>query len=624
MTKKYVADIETYANCFTLVACDLETEEFLEFVLHKERNEAKQLIEFLQSKPAFIGFNWINFDGQVVEKIYREHLFDPAKIYDFAQEVIKRLGADRFDMEYSEWDLSFPTLDLFKLMHYDNRAKMTSLKWLEFTTRQKKIADLPYHHTQEVNLKQVEDILVYNKYDVEKTKAFYDLCEEHIDLRRELTNEYREPRILNMSDSTIGSYMFGKILSQELGISEQKLKKGRTHRKEIVTKDIILPYVDLKTPEFKGALEFYNQTILKPIEGEIKLKGVLDYNVEYDGMEYSFGAGGLHAARENNFFKANDEVEILTIDAKSYYPHLSFLNSIYPEHLGPQFCPIFKNIFEERKKYPKGSAKNAAYKIILNGSYGRTNSKYSFLYDPQMTLSICVNGQLSLCMLAELITEVGGKVIMANTDGVECLVPRENKADILEACRHWEVLTGQTLEYDYYSKLFLKDCNNYIAVDTEGKVKRKGQFEIYDDIVENSTWHKNPSAMIIPKAINEFVVNGTEVEETVESENNIHEFLYGVKKTKAFKYIWWVADENFICRPKKKLEDRVVRYYASTDGGSLYKHWNDGRITGLNVGQLITPAQTLRSPRAELFKNLDRDYYIKEAEKIINEVLYNS
>ena len=51
----------------------------------------------------------------------------------------------------------------------------------------------------------------------------------------------------------------------------------------------------------------------------------------------------------------------------SYYPNLSIVNGFRPEHLGEAFGRVYKSLFEERKKYPKGSVENQSLKIILNG-----------------------------------------------------------------------------------------------------------------------------------------------------------------------------------------------------------------------------------------------------------------
>ena len=74
---------------------------------------------------------------------------------------------------------------------------------------------------------------------------------------------------------------------------------------------------------------------------------------------------------------------------------------------------------------------NYVYKIILNSTYGLSNDKNSFLYDPQFTMFITVNGQLTLMMLYEMImTRIPeATALMQNTDGVETIIPRD-KVDL--------------------------------------------------------------------------------------------------------------------------------------------------------------------------------------------------
>ena len=55
-----------------------------------------------------------------------------------------------------------------------------------------------------------------------------------------------------------------------------------------------------------------------------------------------------------------------------------------------------KKLYEERISLPKSNPRNYILKIVLNALYGLTNDEFSFLKDRQMTLSICINGQLSL------------------------------------------------------------------------------------------------------------------------------------------------------------------------------------------------------------------------------------
>ena len=65
-----------------------------------------------------------------------------------------------------------------------------------------------------------------------------------------------------------------------------------------------------------------------------------------------------------------------------------------------------------------------------------------------------------------------------------------------------ENTTKLVLEYAKYKKMVIIDVNNYIGVYTNGKVKKKGIFETTID------YHKNPSYLIIPKALEAYFVEG--------------------------------------------------------------------------------------------------------------------
>src|SRR5690554_1764748 len=78
----WVADIETFVNCFSLVCLNvLDRTKWLKFVIYKDGEETEydgyeQLSQFLKTKPSFVGYNWLGFDSQVLESIYRNEVND--------------------------------------------------------------------------------------------------------------------------------------------------------------------------------------------------------------------------------------------------------------------------------------------------------------------------------------------------------------------------------------------------------------------------------------------------------------------------------------------------------------------------------------------------------------------
>lgn len=639
----WVYDVETFTNCFTLVARQLDSNEYKEFVIHESRDDLNELIEWLKTTPKLIGFNNIEFDDQIVEYIWRSFLqskrVSANEIYKFLDKLPINTG-DRFKIPYDEWKLTFKSVDLFKVNHYDN--KKTGLKWLEFSTRWNKLSDLPLRHDASVSKSKLVEVLRYNKNDVNITYDFFYRCKPMIKLRKELAQKFDNFRIMNMSDTAIGTYIFEHVLTKEYGLKKKELKKG-THRDSIVCKDLLVDYISFNSIQFT---EIYN-TFKNRIYEDVPTNGIKGSMYEqttlFDDMVFVFGSGGLHACWRAGEFTANDEYVIMSVDVASYYPNLAIKNRIYPNHIGSTFCSIYRELYEERKKYPKGSALNFAYKIALNATYGKSNNEYSIFYDPAYTLAITVNGQLLLAMLCEELSKIG-RLIMVNTDGVEVKIKRSDMEHLKHICSEWEAMTGLELEYTTYKKLVVKDVNNYIAVTEDGSPKRKGMFEIYEDITEEGgkphSYEKTPNATIIPKALFNYYVNDIPLEDVVETENDIYEFLYGIKSRKGFEYWLIRAEENGVIDIEKR-SDRVLRYFISPQGQNIYKFWKDDRVNNIqavNKGQLVTLAMNIRNSeitrevtkgtikagdrRVEIVTqfDIDRDFYIRECQKWVDHI----
>src|SRR5690606_27563673 len=139
------------------------------------------------------------------------------------------------------------------------------------------------------------------------------------------------------------------------------------------------------------------------------------------------------------------------------------------------FCDAYEDLFNMRKQFPKKSAENLLYKLALNGVYGDSNNDYGPFKDPQYTMTITINGQLSLCMCAErVIEECDAEMIQANTDGFTVRIPRDKRERYDQICREWEEITKLSWEFVDYEAMWIRDVNNYISRSVEGKVKRVG------------------------------------------------------------------------------------------------------------------------------------------------------
>jgi hypothetical protein len=580
-------DFETLSNCFIAVFEDVKSEDTEIFVIHESRNDIVPFLSFLMRNinhnEWHVSFNGLSFDSQITEHFLKNghDLLDMSGdeiarfIYSKAQGIIQRQNEGEFS-EFSPRDLQIKQVDVFKLNHWDNPAKRSSLKWIQYTMDWKNIIDMPIHHSTEIVADQIPEVIKYCINDVRSTKQIMQLSKSQIDLRGSLTNEYGID-LYSASEPRISKELFLYFLSKETGIKKYDLRQLRTKRDKIVVDDIILPYIEFKTATFQNLLRKFREVVIYPGE----TKGGFKYSVQYKGVKTDYGLGGIHGARSSRVYKSTDDMIIMTSDVVSFYPNLAIRNKWSPAHL-PQdeFCNLYEWFFEERKKIPKKDPKNYVYKIILNSTYGLSNDENSFLYDPEFTMRITINGQLSLTMLYEMLVEAipGAIPLMQNTDGLETMIPREYVKKYMDICAEWERITNLQLEHDKYSKLVLGDVNNYIAVTEDGKSKCKGRFEY-----ENLALHKNKSFLIIPKALHAYFVDGVEPEEFMKQNQNIFDYCGGVK----IKGDWTFYEHAIVNGQFQKNElQHTIRYFISKTGCKVIKtNLLDGREIQIESGQ---------------------------------------
>ena len=82
-------------------------------------------------------------------------------------------GDDRWKYQVKEKDRLLQQLDLFKLNHFDNKAKSTSLKMIEFNSRSPNIEDLPFPVGTYLQNEQMSTLVEYCFHDIKETIKFF-------------------------------------------------------------------------------------------------------------------------------------------------------------------------------------------------------------------------------------------------------------------------------------------------------------------------------------------------------------------------------------------------------------------------------------------------------------------
>lgn len=127
MKRVFIYDLETL-DIFTATFIDKDSDYTRQFVISDYRDDREELFEFLDEEvEALIGYNNLTFDSQILEFLYRNKNASASEIRNYAV-IITSDQENRFP-DIPEWKLRIKQLDLFKLHHFDNKNRRTSLKW---------------------------------------------------------------------------------------------------------------------------------------------------------------------------------------------------------------------------------------------------------------------------------------------------------------------------------------------------------------------------------------------------------------------------------------------------------------------------------------------------------------
>lgn len=626
-----IYDLECLKNLFTYTGLNYHTKEIYQFVICEWRNDFDELCEHLNiSHLLQVGFNNENFDYPLLHYILNNKLrFKYMSGQEIAQDIYNKAQL-LIDSDFNvipDKTKIHKQLDLFKIWHYDNKARLTSLKDLEIAMNMDNIEEMPIHHTTWCKEGDEKLVLSYNLNDVIATYNFFLVTlgktdnplykgKNKIDLREKLSKKFKIP-CMNYPDVKLGEQLILKLYGQKTGQNIYELKqKGGTKREVIKLKDCIPHWANFETVEFNEIKNKFKNTVIKNI------KGSFNESVFFHGSKMDYGTGGLHSCCHPGVYSADDYWMILDEDVGSLYPSLAIQLGLYPEHLGKEFLDIYdKDIVSVRlseKIKPKKERDMVimeGYKLAANGIYGKSGEESSALYDPLYTMKTTIGGQMFLSLwtekLVKAIPEI--KFIQHNTDGITYLLPRKDLNKAKQIGEEMTKLTGLYIEDNEYSKFIVRDVNNYLAVYTNGDIKYKGCFEI------DKEFHKDPSMRIVPIAIKEYFVNGKSVRETIENHSNIFDFCLRFKTNSKSTPIFRHINNEEI---KDVKLNRTTRYYISNiskDSGILLKDFGDDRISGVNIGFNVTLFNNYVKKDIKNY-NINYNFYIAEAMKIINAI----
>ena len=583
----YVYDIEVFPNVFHCTVKNSETGQLYMFEISQRKNQLDELVQFfhtideqhnwndlyttdiqLNTNKLFCGYNNLHYDNAIINYIidyynvmkYKGYRTICRSIFNLSK-VITTSSEDNIDA-WKKWKYAtyFESFDLLTML-YSNKLRV-SLKEMQVTMQYKNVQEFVCDWQQDLQEKEIDSMIEYNINDVNSTEELLNRCKDQIDLRIAIEDEYKV-RVLSKDGVNIGMKILTQKYLEKTGQTWWDIRDLRSPMSVIPLKDVILPFIKYDSPILQKVLSDMKEQIVSPGRKGYENKFL------FEGLRYSVGVGGIHSVNTPEIIIPKEDEILIDIDVASLYPSMLIEYEFYPKHLGKEFLEVYKQIKDERieAKHKGDKVKNEVLKLALNGLSGNLQNEHNFCYSPFAVMQIRINGQLLLLMLAEKLTQIGCRIVQANTDGLFVLLKRDVYSKANNICKEWEQLTRLTLEEDRFKAMYQYAINDYFAITEEGKVKEKGMF------ITTVKLGKGLTPKIIPKAVINFFKDGVPVEDTIKNCKDIRDFLMSEKTGKQ----WHVEYMN-------KEQQRTNRFYASTDGGYLWK-WKD---TGHKEGEVIT------------------------------------
>ena len=623
----YVYDIEVFQNIFHCSVKNTETNDIYKFEISERKNQLRELVKFFKQVDKYItwgdyyttninipaniifcGYNNLHYDNPIINYIieYEDKLMQYnipticSSIFNLSK-TITASSEDNID-EWKHWkyQIWFDTFDILTML-YSNKLRV-GLKEIQVTMQYPNVQEFVCDWTKPLPLEDFDSMIDYNINDIESTSELLNRCKKDVDLRIAIEDEYGV-RVLSKDGVNIGMKILTQKYLEKTGLTWWDIKDLRSPMSVIPLKDVILPFIKYDSPILQRVLEDMKNQIVSPGRKGYENKFV------FNNLCYSVGVGGIHSVNSPEIIIPRDDEMLIDIDVASLYPSMLIEYEFYPKHLGKEFLEVYKQIKDERieAKHNGDKVKNETLKLALNGLSGNLQNEHNFCYSPFAVMQIRINGQLLLLMLAEKLTQIGCRIVQANTDGLFVLLKKDAYSKVNSICREWEQLTKLTLEEDRFKAMYQYAINDYFAITEDNKVKEKGMF------ITTVKLGKGLTPKIIPKAVISFFKDGIPVEDTIKNCTDIRDFLMSEKTGKQ----WHVEYMN-------EEQQRTNRFYASTNGGYLWKwkYSNDSDAKSYQ-NMLTASGVTLlnkfdNKPIEE--RKINYRYYIMEAYKIIRDL----
>lgn len=630
----FVYDLETYPNCYLCCIADMQTRKMKLFEISSRKDQRNEMFEYLRGvrrqNGILTGFNNLGFDEPVLQQLLKNKTMTVGEIYDYAMKVIQSgYGDNKWQYQIREKDRLLQQLDLFKMNHFDNKAKATSLKMIEFNSRSKNIEDLPFPVGKQLTNAEMDVLCKYCCHDVKETVKFFESCKAQIDFRLDLQKKYGF-NALNWNDTKIGSEFFIMEL-EKAGINcyDGQGKPRKTKRTYIDLVDCIFPYIKFERPEFNAILEWLKRQRITQTKGvfsdipEHELGDVAKYALmttkrikfknkptqkEIDEMlkQYPLGwveeielkaklpkkdGGGFKKAYWFNY-RVADALNVV-IDGLCYVSgtggaHASLekqvvvadedymivdidITSMYPSlsiqnRVYPEHLGVeFCDIYQQLFELRKTFEKKSAENAMIKLALNGSYGNSNSEYHPFYDPKFT----MTITVNGQLCIYMMVERLLTIPDMQIIAV---NTDGITFRCKRKDegLFTQKIKEFEAITKLLFERCDysKVVVADVNSytAVKLDGSLKQKGRYEwKDLPNHKNQSALIVKIMAEKYLVDGILPEDYIRTHDNKFDFCSRTKVPRSSKLV--IVDENGVDHQTQN----ICRYYVSKSGGDLVK-----------------------------------------------------
>lgn len=639
--KHAIFDIEILGKerpVFLFCAKIKETGEKIALWHHREGDMLKLRTLLGRQDLTWVSFNGINFDAPICCAAAAG--YGPKVLKQMAERIIEGNAKPwHLEDEFSYQRIDLDHIDISEVAPGVRISLKAYAGRLGYPTMQ----DLPFPHDQDLTEDQLALVESYCFNDIGVTEALFDKLSEEISLRVRMSEQYKVD-LRSKSDAQVAE----AVIRSELGLSnkvERKIPKSVRYTPPAFIKtdsEVINDLIaKLKETEFN----------INPANGSPEVPDYMSEPIELGFGTYKVGIGGLHSTHDTKMYVKSDDTSCISdFDVSSYYPNIILKAGLVPsfdgdEDMGRKFVEVYEKIYTERITAKKAGNKVVAgsLKITLNGTFGKLGSVFSSIYSPDLLLAVTITGQLNLlCLIHELEKINGVMVLSANTDGIMVRFGKSKRQSVLDVIKANEAMTGFEYEETPYSKVALKDLNNYIALTVDGKVKRKGLY------AERSLM-KNPTMQVCSNMVVDYLRDGVEPAEAIKKYSDILDFVAirgvkggGIQPQEEVEVDDWVLVKDLgtkdnewarpgweggrcvkrKSRPKPVIEyrggtsfGRIARWYMSTTPMPPIVYCGSGNKVPKTEG-----ARLLMDLPQSLPDDIDYEWYVNETLSILSDL----